>query len=109
MPKQSTIGKWAITEMSLWDKDYIDLIQPGCIEFTKDGLGSFNFGTVFCDIDYRISEVEEKQLIEFTFLGHAEGDIVSGRAKLYLKVQKLSGKILFHYGDESELIAAPYL
>lgn len=26
------IGKWRITEMELWDKDYLDMIEPADIQ-----------------------------------------------------------------------------
>ena len=102
------IRKWRITEMSMWDKDFIDLIEPGCIEFADDGLGSLHFGAVYTHIDYRISELNQIQLIEFSFSGEDEGDPICGRAKLTFQGQQLKGNIFFHCGDESELIAQPF-
>jgi len=32
--KQKFIGRYRITEMELWDKDYIDMEVPGYIEKT---------------------------------------------------------------------------
>lgn len=29
--------------MDLWDLDAIDLVEPGFIEFAKDGTGQFGF------------------------------------------------------------------
>jgi len=40
------IGKWKITEMELWDSDYIDLVEPGFISFDDAGHGEFMFGVV---------------------------------------------------------------
>lgn len=31
------IGKWRITEMELWDSDFIDLLGPGYIQFDPEG------------------------------------------------------------------------
>ena len=105
---KSIIGKWEIIETSLWDKDFIDLIDTGCIEFKKKGLGELSFGAVFAEIDYRISDSEPTPLIEFSFSGQDEGDPISGRAKLSLQGKKLVGKIFFHYGDEAEMMAEPF-
>jgi len=32
----SFLGYWKITEMAVWARDYIDLVLPGCIEFTYE-------------------------------------------------------------------------
>jgi len=40
------LGKWKITEMEQWDREYIDLVVPGYIEFEGDENGSFQLGTV---------------------------------------------------------------
>ena len=48
----SITGRWRITEMDMWDQDAIDLVQPGFIEFSDDGLGQFGFiavnGELYC-------------------------------------------------------------
>ena len=36
----SVTGRWRITEMDMWDREAIDLVQPGFFEFTDDGFGS---------------------------------------------------------------------
>ena len=40
------IGKWRITEMGLWDKEYLDMVEPAYIQFKANGLGEFKFGCV---------------------------------------------------------------
>lgn len=102
---KSIVGKWKIIEMSMWDRDYIDLIEPGCIEFSYDGLGQLVFGAIFAGIDYSVSESNQTNLVEFSFDGEDEGDPISGRAKLTLEDNQLKGKIFIHRGDDSELIA----
>ena len=91
--------------MSEWDIDYIDLIEPGCIEFDDDNLGRLVFGAVFTGIDYRVSESDGTTLVELSFDGENEGDPISGRAKLTLEGDQLKGRIFLHCSDESELIA----
>ncbi|WP_428391063.1 hypothetical protein [Lichenicoccus sp.] len=36
-PKHHMIGKRRITEMELWDSDFIDLLGPGYIQFSPGG------------------------------------------------------------------------
>jgi hypothetical protein len=45
------VGTWRITEMELWDQDFIDLLGPGQIVAYEDGRGSFSFGAVELDMD----------------------------------------------------------
>ena len=33
-------GRWRIVEMDQWDKKFIDLVEPGYIEFIDNGFGS---------------------------------------------------------------------
>lgn len=46
-------GCWRITWMDQWDQDYVDEEVEGFIEFDSKGLGSFQFGYVQGQIDYR--------------------------------------------------------
>jgi len=95
---RSLIGKWRITEMELWDKDYLNMIEPAYIHFKANGLGQFKFGCVACGIDCDFSDDDA----EFTFQGHDEMDPVSGSAWAELNDDgTLSGEISFHLGDES--------
>jgi len=94
----SLIGKWRITEMDLWDKDYLDMVEPAYIEFKRNGLGEFKFGCVACGIDCDVSSDDA----EFTFQGHDEMDEVSGSGWVELNEDgTLSGEISFHLGDEA--------
>ena len=54
--KNWSLGRWSIDSMSEWDKDYIDEEVPGYFEFDPDDLGSFQFGYVQGDVDYRIGD-----------------------------------------------------
>ena len=40
------IGKWRITEADLWDREYLDLVEPAYIAFQDNGYGEFAFGCV---------------------------------------------------------------
>ena len=40
------IGRWQIVEANLWDRDYLDLVEPAYVSFGKNGRGEFAFGAV---------------------------------------------------------------
>ncbi|MEC3978739.1 hypothetical protein [Amycolatopsis sp. H20-H5] len=65
--------------MSGWDRDAIDLVEPGFIEFASDGTGQFGFITVRGRLDFRPAERDGLPGVEFTWEGVDEGDQVSGR------------------------------
>jgi hypothetical protein len=99
------IGKWRITEMEHWEKDFIDMVVPGYILFQKEKDGRFQFGAVEGEIDYRIEKSGEIERLEFTWAGQDEGDPVCGRGWAVIDCNKLNGKIFFHMGDETWLKA----
>jgi hypothetical protein len=45
------IGKWRIVEMGLWDRDYLDMVEPAYIQFQRNGLGEVRFGCVIASLD----------------------------------------------------------
>ncbi|MGP3969311.1 hypothetical protein [Streptomyces sp. 6N223] len=49
-------GRWRIVEMEMWDRDAIDLVGPGFIEFAEDGSGQFGFIAVRGWMDCRTTE-----------------------------------------------------
>ena len=72
------VGTWRITEMELWDQDFIDLVSPGQVMVYEDGRGSLNFGAVEIDMDCTTDKNDRNNRIAFTFLGFDEGGEVSG-------------------------------
>lgn len=42
----SVIGKWRIVEAVLWERGYLDLVEPAHITFGDRGHGEFAFGCV---------------------------------------------------------------
>ena len=96
-------GRWKIVEMDRWDKKFIDLVEPGYIEFIDNGFGSFHFGCVYANIDYR---VDDQGKAEFSFYGDDEGQEVFGRGWAKMDNKELYGGLFFHEGDESEFQAA---
>ena len=41
--KNLLLGRWRITEMELWNTDFVDLLEPAYITFEAKGGGEFVF------------------------------------------------------------------
>ena len=96
--KSALIGKWRIIEMGLWDKDYLDMVEPAYIQFQANGLGEFKFGCVVGGLDCTLLT----DAADFTWQGSDEMDPVSGDGWAELDDDgTISGEITFHLGDES--------
>lgn len=95
------IGKWQITEMEMWDQDYVNEIMVGHFTFEKDGIGYFQFGLIEGGIDFRVEKFNGRERLEFSWEGLDENDLCTGRGYASLKSKGLEGKIYFHMGDES--------
>ena len=104
-PKNWALGRWSIDSTSMWDRDYIDEEVPGYFDFGANGLGSFQFGYVQGDVDYRVTERGDKPTVEFSFeVGDgADGMPCVGRGWMTLDGETLKGMFFFHRGDESEI------
>jgi len=104
-PKHWALGRWSIESMSMWDDAYIDEEVPGYFEFGPHDLGSFQFGYVQGDVDYRVTERGDRPAVEFSFEGGdaADGTPCTGRGWMTLEGETLTGMIFFHQGDESEI------
>ena len=103
--KNAFVGRWRIIEMEMWDQDYVDLVVEGNFTFDNNGFGSFQFGVVVGEIDYKIEKVNNIERLEFSFEGQDEYDPVSGRGWATIEQETLKGKIIFHAGDKSEFKA----
>ena len=105
--KQDFEGRWRITWMDQWDQEYVDEEVEGFIEFERKGLGSFQFGYVQGQIDYRTTTRDGKSAVEFSWEGGdgADGTPMSGRGWAVVEGDKLNGLICIHLGDESEFKA----
>lgn len=103
MLEKKLTGRWKIVKMDQWNKEFINLVEPGYIEFIDNGFGSFHFGCVYANIDYRVNEQGKA---EFSFYGDDEGQEVFGRGWVKMDNQGLYGGLFFHEGEESEFQAA---
>ena len=99
-------GTWRIVEMELWDSAYLDMDVHAYIAFGADGAGEFQFGLVSGVMDCERTERDGKPAVEFSWDGGDEGDAVQGRGWVVLKdAATLVGRIYFHQGDASHLVA----
>ena len=64
------IGRWRILEADLWDRDYLDLVEPANITFNKNGRGEFAFGVVNATMELEYA----KRIVFFTWTGFDEGE-----------------------------------
>ena len=101
MTKAATLlGKWRITAMSTWDKDYIDLVEPSFITFAARAMGEMAFGAVNATLDCAFDKT--KSDVNFDFTGFDEGDQVSGEGSAGLSSpDAIKGEIAFLNGDET--------
>jgi hypothetical protein len=106
----SLTGRWRIVQMSGWDRDAIDLVEPGFIEFAGDGTGQFGFIAVRGWLDCRWVERDGRTGVEFTWAGDDEGDQVSGRGWASpADGGGIEGHLFFHMGDDSSFRAEPLI
>ena len=96
------VGKWRIVDADLWDRDYLDLVEPAYITFDGGGHGAFTFGCVNGSLDCEYS----RRIIFFNWQGFDEMDAVSGDGSAELNDDgTLEVDIRFHLGDEAILKA----
>jgi hypothetical protein len=102
-------GRWRIVEMSGWDRDAIDLVEPGFIEFGGNGSGQLGFIAVHGWLDCRPAVRDGRPGVEFTWEGADEGDQVSGRGwAVLVDDNTIEGHLFFHLGDDSTFRATPF-
>lgn len=101
-------GRWRMTWMETWDKDYMDEETKAFIEIEKDGGGEFHFGYVHGFIDWEEFEDNDEPRLFFTWEGNDEMDEVNGAGWLELESEiVLKGRIKFHGGDSSDFESRP--
>lgn len=91
--------------MEMWDKDYIDLIRIGFIEFDEEARGEFQFGTVRGWLFFVMEEFGEIERLEFSWEGWSDSDPGCGRGWVKLEGDQLHGRIFIHGSDDSHFKA----
>lgn len=94
-------GRYEIIEMELWDKEDIDLVEPGYILITGN-RGELHFICVDGQMDIR---QDKSGGYKFSWDGNDECDPTSGFGDFSCDCDTLTGKIYFHDGDESSFVA----
>jgi hypothetical protein len=95
------LGRWRIFEADLWDRDFLDLVEPAYIRFAADGHGEFMFGCVSGSMNcsYGLDSAS------FTWAGFDEMDETSGDGDADLHNDILTIELNFDRGDEAVLKA----
>ena len=106
--KDSSIpGLWHIISMDAWDEEYINEEVQAYLRFDSNQSGEFQFGYVFGQIDYRLTERDGRPAAEWSWEGNAEMDECSGRGWAVLNQDgTLTGRIFLHQGDDSAFVAS---
>jgi hypothetical protein len=93
--------------MSTWEDDYLDEAVEAFIRFDGRGSGSFQFGYVHGELDYRVTNRDGLPAVEFSWEGGDDADAspLLGRAWAVLRNGTLEGEFFIHQGDESSFTA----
>ena len=96
------IGGWRIVDADLWDRDYLDLVEPATMTIGSNGYGELAFGAMQATLELEYS----RTMVFFTWTGFDEMDEVtgSGSAEL-LDDGTLEIEFVYHLGDEAVLKA----
>jgi hypothetical protein len=96
------IGKWRIVDADIWDRNYLDLIEPAQITFDRNGRGEFAFGVVNATMELEYAN----RIVFFTWTGFDEGDEISGSGSAELDDDgAIEVEISFLNGDDAILKA----
>jgi hypothetical protein len=68
------IGRWRIVEADIWERDYLDLLEPAMRVISADGHGEIALGALQAGLGLAYGRAD----VSFTFLGSDEMDEVRG-------------------------------
>jgi hypothetical protein len=105
----SLTGRWRIVEMEAWDRDAIDLVEPGFIEFSDDGTGQFGFIAVrgWMDCPEHRTRRPRGRRIQLGRRGRGRSGQRAGRGRP-CRGRDDRGHIFIHLGEDSHFRAVPY-
>lgn len=72
--RSQLIGRWWIVDADLWDRDYLDLVEPAMMTIRADRHGEIAFGAMQASLDLEYS----RSMVFFTWAGFDKMDDVSG-------------------------------
>ncbi len=96
------IGRWRIVEADIWERDYLDLVEPATMVIGAEGHGEIAFGALQAGLDLAYARSD----VAFTFVGSDEMDEVrgSGSAEM-LEDGTLEIELDFDHGNAAILRA----
>ncbi|WP_022728869.1 hypothetical protein [Fodinicurvata sediminis] len=68
------VGRWRITGSDIWDRDFLDLVEPARLSLDNAGQGEIVFGAFQASLDIQYG----KSIVFFHWAGFDEGDEVWG-------------------------------
>ena len=77
-PKPPFTGRWHIVSMTGWDDDRLNEEGQAYIEFDGKGRGSFQFGDLHGQLDYRTKQRNGQRAVQFCW----DGDGIADRRPL---------------------------
>ncbi len=96
------IGRWRINKADLWDRDYLDLVQPAYLQISRDGWAELAFGalTPGGEIEY------SRTTVLFRWNGFDEANEISGEASFEFDDDgTIEIQFSFDSGDDANLTA----
>jgi hypothetical protein len=100
--KTDFFGTWRILSTDLWVGEDLDLVEPAHITIKRGGKGDLVLGAVNATLDWTV----RLQHLEFTLHGFDDDTEISGHGYAQLEnAEDLSGRILFHKGDNTSFRA----
>ena len=96
------IGRWRIIKADLWDRDYLDLVEPAHLEVGRNGWAEFTFGALTAGGQIEFSQTS----VFFRWHGFDEGDEISGEAAAELNDDgTIDIELSFDNGGDANLVA----
>ena len=96
------IGRWRIVEADLWDRGYLDMVEPAMMTIRADGHGEIAFGAMHAGLDLEYG----RSTVFFTGAGFDEMDEVTGSGSAELiEDGTLEIEFAYNLGDEAVLKA----
>ena len=102
-------GRWRIVAMDLWDKDAIDLVEPGFIKINgEEGEMRFIAVRAWLDVRYRSRDgVPASPSSSWQGIDEADQRSWTGLGYPCVTRRGLHGHIFFHNGDDSGFTCEP--
>ena len=94
------LGRWRIVNADLWDRDYLDLVEPAYLQIGRDGWAELAFGCVTAGGELEYSQT----IVFFRWSGFDEGDEISGDGSAELQDDgSIEIELSFDNGDDAIL------